>query len=159
MIGNDVVDLNLALKESNWKRKGFLDKIYTSFEQKLIQEAENQDEMVWLLWSLKESMYKAVQRISYVQGLFPIKIETTSLCENNSTIVFDGQRFYGQSCIENNCIHSVVVKNLNDFNVIINFDAFNYGKDKNGLPYDLESKMPLSVSHHGRFLKIIGLNK
>jgi hypothetical protein len=33
MIGNDVVDLALAQKESNWKRKGFLNKLFTSVEQ------------------------------------------------------------------------------------------------------------------------------
>ena len=33
MIGNDIVDLDLARKESNWKRKGFLDKIFSLQEQ------------------------------------------------------------------------------------------------------------------------------
>ena len=36
MIGNDIVDLALAQKESNWKRKGFLDKIFTLQEQLFI---------------------------------------------------------------------------------------------------------------------------
>ncbi len=49
MIGNDVIDLELAKKESNWKRKGFLTKLFTSFEQELIAKATNQEEMVWML--------------------------------------------------------------------------------------------------------------
>mgnify|MGYP003583470498 CR=1 FL=1 len=41
MIGNDIVDLVLAKKESNWKRNRFLDKIFTIKEQVLIVDAEN----------------------------------------------------------------------------------------------------------------------
>ena len=47
MIGNDIVDLALAQKESNWKRKGFLDKIFTLQEQLFINLSENQEIEVW----------------------------------------------------------------------------------------------------------------
>ncbi len=63
MIGNDIVDLAQAKRESNWRRRGFLDKLFTQHEQQLIHAASNPDQMVWLLWSMKESAYKlAVQR-------------------------------------------------------------------------------------------------
>ena len=62
MIGNDVVDLALAAKESNWRRKGFLQKIFTESEQELIFSSENPDMMVWRLWTMKEAAYKAHQR-------------------------------------------------------------------------------------------------
>jgi hypothetical protein len=32
VIGNDIVDLALARKESNWKRPGYLNKIFTTKE-------------------------------------------------------------------------------------------------------------------------------
>ena len=35
MIGNDVVDLRRALVESNWKRKGFLTKVFSDSEQQI----------------------------------------------------------------------------------------------------------------------------
>jgi phosphopantetheinyl transferase (holo-ACP synthase) len=35
VIGNDIVDLALARKESNWKRPGYLNKIFTTKEQLL----------------------------------------------------------------------------------------------------------------------------
>jgi hypothetical protein len=41
VIGNDIVDLALARKESNWKRPGYLNKIFTTKEQLLISSAEN----------------------------------------------------------------------------------------------------------------------
>ena len=62
MIGNDVVDLELAAIESNWRRKGFLQKVFSSTEQELIHASANPDKMVWLLWSMKEAAYKAHQR-------------------------------------------------------------------------------------------------
>ncbi|RZL44586.1 MAG: 4-phosphopantetheinyl transferase family protein, partial [Pedobacter sp.] len=60
MLGNDIVDLQLATIQSNWRRKGYLQKIFTEQEQDLIANATNQDQMVWLLWSMKEAAYKIV---------------------------------------------------------------------------------------------------
>lgn len=62
MIGNDVVDLTAAVGESDWRRKGFLKKVFTHRERQAIFQAENQHQMVWLLWSMKEAAYKARQR-------------------------------------------------------------------------------------------------
>ena len=41
MIGNDIVDLQLAKKQSNWQRKGFLDKQFTVSEQEEIARSKN----------------------------------------------------------------------------------------------------------------------
>lgn len=62
MIGNDVVDLKAAAAESNWRRKGFLEKIFLEEERQLVSEAPNRHQMVWLLWSMKEAAYKVRQR-------------------------------------------------------------------------------------------------
>ncbi|WP_051205240.1 4'-phosphopantetheinyl transferase superfamily protein [Salinimicrobium xinjiangense] len=62
MIGNDVVDLCLAARESNWRRIGFLEKVFSEAEQEIITSSENQSLAVWLLWSMKEAAYKAHQR-------------------------------------------------------------------------------------------------
>ena len=62
MIGNDVVDLQVAARESNWRRKGFLEKIFSEAEQEIITTSRDQDKIVWLLWSMKEAAYKAHQR-------------------------------------------------------------------------------------------------
>ena len=67
MIGNDIVDLKLASIQSNWQRKGFLNKVFTKKEQTLILNASNSFEMVWLLWSIKESAYKVyIQQLSLI---------------------------------------------------------------------------------------------
>jgi phosphopantetheinyl transferase (holo-ACP synthase) len=58
MIGNDIIDLQLAARQSNWKRKGFLDKLFSKQEQGLVFESSAPFRMVWKLWSMKESAYK-----------------------------------------------------------------------------------------------------
>ena len=78
MIGNDIVDLALAKKESNWKRNRFLDKIFTTKEQVLIVDAENPEIMVWNLWSRKEAAYKIYNRETGIRGYFPLQLECSS---------------------------------------------------------------------------------
>lgn len=74
MIGNDIVDLAQARQDSNWRRKGFLDKIFTPHEQQLIQGATDPDCLVWLLWSMKESTYKLAVRRTKNRIFAPAKI-------------------------------------------------------------------------------------
>ena len=82
MIGNDIVDLAMAKQESNWRRAGFLDKVFTAHEQHLIHTANDPDCMVWLLWSMKESAYKLVTRQTGKRVFAPQKIacQLTNSC-------------------------------------------------------------------------------
>ena len=52
MIGNDIVDLQLAKTESNWQRKGFLDKIFTINEQLIIKNSKNPEITIWNLFNI-----------------------------------------------------------------------------------------------------------
>ena len=74
MIGNDIVDLHFARQENNWRRKGFLDKVFTAHEQQRIQSASDPDVMVWALWSMKESVYKLIVRETGNRFFAPKKI-------------------------------------------------------------------------------------
>ena len=58
MIGNDIVDIAEAKKDSNWQRSRFLDKLFTSKEQQLVHQSKNSFLKVWRLWSMKEAAYK-----------------------------------------------------------------------------------------------------
>ena len=62
MIGNDIVDLHYAKHQSNWQRRGFLDKLFTESEQVFIRNANDSEKVVWLFWSMKESAYKIIAR-------------------------------------------------------------------------------------------------
>ena len=87
MIGNDIIDLNLAERDSNWKRKGFMDKIFTKNEQYFILNAENSRTMVWNLWSRKEAAYKIYNRQTGIRGYFPLELACLDL-ENTTEVIF-----------------------------------------------------------------------
>lgn len=158
MIGNDVVDLVLAKKESNWKRKGFLNKLFTPFEQDLIHKSTNQDEMIWILWSIKESVYKAYQRINHNPGFYPIKIKILEINAKRESIIELFERlFYGKTIIDNDFIKTIVVLNPNDFDNIQYLKSISYFKDENGLPFETKTNTAISLSHHGRCFEIIAL--
>jgi phosphopantetheinyl transferase (holo-ACP synthase) len=75
VIGNDIVDLSFAQKESNWKRSCFLDKIFTQKEQKYIYASQQPEMMVWLLWSMKESAYKLHVQLHKLRFFGPKRFE------------------------------------------------------------------------------------
>jgi phosphopantetheinyl transferase (holo-ACP synthase) len=161
MIGNDIVDLDLAKKESNWKRNRFLDKIFSPNEQQLILSSEDQDLMVWNLWSRKEASYKIYNRQTGIIGFFPLRFECHYSTTNTGTVSIDGFVFYTQTEITTNYIYSVAVSEMECFNKIKNIETTVNIKKKNGIPYLLNpisnSVNPVSITHHGRFQRIISL--
>lgn len=185
MIGNDVVDLQVAQKESNWKRKGYLDKIYTIAEQDIIYSASNPDLMVWILWSMKEAAYKANNRISGIREYAPTKIR----CE----LVYREDNFYYGKAIYNKTeyqikififqeyIHTIALCKTMDFSTIKVFIVEDYPldysaylkeieilkpdeciiKNKFGIPNifdEITNEIkPISISHHGSFLGLLSI--
>ena len=102
MIGNDIVDLAQASQDSNWRRKGFLDKVFTPQEQQLIHNATDPDRMVWLLWSMKESTYKLAVRKTKNRTFAPTKIACSITEVTKSTAegtVFYSDRYQTKSII------------------------------------------------------------
>jgi phosphopantetheinyl transferase (holo-ACP synthase) len=74
LIGNDIIDLSVAKIESNWHRKGFLEKQFTSNEQQLILASTNSFDLVWRFWSMKEAAYKVYSQQNEVRFFAPKKI-------------------------------------------------------------------------------------
>ncbi|RNC88100.1 MAG: 4-phosphopantetheinyl transferase family protein [Winogradskyella sp.] len=58
MVGNDIVDINLAQQQSNWQRPRFLEKLFSQRERDRIYNSKTPFLMVWRLWSMKEAAYK-----------------------------------------------------------------------------------------------------
>jgi phosphopantetheinyl transferase (holo-ACP synthase) len=87
--GNDIVDIKIAAAESNWKRKGFLEKIFTLQEQQYLKEAAVPDEMVWKLWTMKESAYKIYTRQHGGRFFAPQKFSCTLFTETTGIVEYD----------------------------------------------------------------------
>ena len=94
MIGNDVVDLNLAATESNWQRAGFLEKQFTKKEQESIVNAEDSFLQVWLFWSMKEAAYKCYTQEHEKRFFAPQKFECRCISKEKGVVVFKGNKFY-----------------------------------------------------------------
>ena len=119
MIGNDIVDLALAKIQSNWKRVGYLDKIFTVSEKKLIQNSKNQEITVWELWSRKEAVYKIYNRLTNERVFNPLQIECfeNSIFNKNEygIIICKEKKYYTRTQINYNYIYSEAVCNIEDF--------------------------------------------
>lgn len=180
MLGNDLVDLQKAALESNWQRKGYLDKVFSETEKLQIQNAADPSIMVWLFWSMKEAAYKIINRETGLRFYAP----TAFTCKNNvqvgmntGEVHYKGNIYYTQSCITPAMIHTIALSKKEDFNAVEVFHfvntpsytmAFNSSsttysltKNENGIPELIHkhagTKHFASVSHHGNFLAIVAL--
>jgi len=130
MIGNDIVDLDLAAQESNIRRRGFVDKLFLLHEKQIIENAIQQAPMLWLLWSCKEAVYKIVHRATHERKFAPqqfacyllssrdTEVLSSSIIVNNDCpvpqvtermagiVVHQQQPYYFQTRITTTCIHT-----------------------------------------------------
>lgn len=161
MIGNDIIDLDLARKESNWKRKGYLEKIFSADEQALIHNDSNPEEMVWNLWSRKESAYKIYNRLTGIRGYFPWLLQCSYENKNLGTVAINDFVFYTETEVMDNYIYTIAVSETAIFGKIKPLKTVENVQKENGIPYilDLASNriQPVSITHHGRFKRIISI--
>lgn len=166
MIGNDVIDLALAKKQSNWKRKGFLEKIFTTKEQSLILNSENPEISVWNLWSRKEAAYKIYNRQTQVMAYIPHRLECFDVAEENGIIYgkvccYD-KIYFTKTMIKSDCIETIAVENVTDIDKITYVESQDNIVKINGIPNFYNSKNQtlesISKSHHGRFEKMVRLD-
>jgi len=156
VIGNDIVDLTLAYKESNWQRKGFLDKIFTTQEQHQIRSSKNPDLTIWSFWSRKEAAYKIYNRQSGIRKFNPIQFECFNL--EVEKVVFEGFEYYTRTLVNSRFIYSEAVVNFSDFDNIKPILKPSKIYKENGIPNYLDKNLlfkPLSITHHGTFERVI----
>lgn len=165
MIGNDIIDLALARKESNWKRKGFLEKIFTQKEQLMISNAENSEVMVWNLWSRKEAAYKIYNRETQIRAYIPLQLECFELSYIDGFyfgyVRIKKSLYFTKTEITSHYINTIAVVNIQDFDRIETSHNSDNIKKNNGIPSYLKKDnlmmRPMSISHHGKFKRIISI--
>ncbi|MDA8126520.1 MAG: 4'-phosphopantetheinyl transferase superfamily protein [Deltaproteobacteria bacterium] len=62
LLGNDIVDLEMAENRGKCTDSRFLGRVFTAPERALIARAAAPDALLWALWAVKEAAYKAVSR-------------------------------------------------------------------------------------------------
>ena len=176
MIGNDIIDLTFARLESNWQRRGFLEKQFTTNEQKLILTAKNSFILVWKLWSMKEAAYKIYLQQNETRFFAPKKFDCLLKSGKKGLVYFKDQIFYTSSIVsqkyiftlaslekETKAYSKIVTPELIDKtikNKLVCGSAFSaleieQKKSKNGAPSYYHKDMLLtrscSISHHGNY--------
>lgn len=109
MVGNDIVDLKQAALESNWQRKGFLNKVFTQKELSYIQDSENPFVIVWKLWSMKESAYKINVQKHQQRFFNPKRIICTLLDNVKGEVSIDNNIYDTFSTINSTFIYTVAI--------------------------------------------------
>lgn len=107
MIGNDIVDLKQAAIDSNWQRPRFLDKIFLAEEQQLITNAKNQDQMVWLLWSMKEAAYKVNVQQFGKRFFNPKKLVCKLISETKGIVTIGNEIYFTSSTLTKQYVYTV----------------------------------------------------
>ena len=107
MTGNDIVDIKMAAAESNWKRTGFLEKIFTQKEQEYIHNAADPALMVWKLWSMKESAYKIYTRQQGGRFFAPQKLNCTLVDDITGQVTINNISYQTISSYAKDYIYSI----------------------------------------------------
>ena len=163
MIGNDIVDLSLARVQSNWQRKGFLQKLFTADEQETILNHPEPELMVWVLWSMKEAAYKVYNRQTLDKGFFPHLLQC-NISSNTTTfsgkVCCKGKKYITSTVIDGDFIHTLAVTQLKDLQHIYEISSEKVEKDSYGFPFVCENgiRIPVSKSQHGSFEKVVRLS-
>lgn len=157
MIGNDVVDLALAKVESDWRRKGFLEKLFSDNEIQLIVTSENPELSVWNLWSRKEAAYKIFNRKTGNRRFNPKYFECMDLSPE-SKVTFGNESVFSKTEVDLDLIYTICVSHKTDFSFVVDVPNSEILK-KDGIPYvrSGELTIPATVSHHGRFERCVAL--
>jgi len=99
LIGNDIIDLSVAKLESDWQRKGFLEKQFTEIEQQLILDSPSPFISVWKIWSMKEAAYKAYTQQNELRFFAPKKFNCLLMSKQKGLVMYKDQKFYTSSII------------------------------------------------------------
>jgi phosphopantetheinyl transferase (holo-ACP synthase) len=178
VIGNDIVCLAKAAAESNWQRKGYLAKICNPAEQQLILQCEKPSLMLWLIWTMKESAYKIINRETGIRSFEPLNLSCSIRHITAHTaagaIKYQGKSIVSRSIISSDYIHSMASATERQLSAIklkyaesqagyqkhFNSSQLSYHltKDLHGLPQlqhrETGNFHPVSISHHGPLLVI-----
>lgn len=181
MIGNDIVDITQAQLESNWKRKGFLQKVFTKSEQGLITKSNNPFTMVWRLWSMKESAYKLYIQQGNDRFFNPKRISCEIISSESGKVMIGDIVMNTKTKTTSNYIYSTAflsdkteveshvfllpandIQQPSKFTYDKFFDHFSADKNtltikkaSNGVPQlycnEQKQKVSFSLTHHGKY--------
>ncbi len=182
MIGNDLIDLVTARKNSRLKNSRFRKKIFTAREENIIDKNNDPEATFWLLWSMKEAAYKIHQQeTNSAPRLNPVKFECfPSEDRKTGKVMAFGKNYFTRTQFLEGFIHSIasaekemnyLQKNyLKSSDYKGRFSAFiskelalntklSIEKNEYHIPYFRQEKsaekLPVSISHDGNLAALV----
>ena len=176
MIGNDIIDLTLARSQNKAGNRRFLSKVFTAEESSIITKDKDPELILWILWAMKESAYKAHQRVlGLPRKLNPKDFECfVDKSQKHGHVNIDNCKYTVQIEETAGFIHCYTIgpevfkkiytnfsepktNFLKDFSSQFKLNGAEYKieKDRFGIPSlkssCKEKTLPVSISHHGNF--------
>ena len=162
MIGFDIVDLEEANSTKHKNDERFIERILCTEERDIFSEFEEEN-LIWVCWSIKESAYKATPAKS--QELFrPLRYKITSIKQSDNKIEAEVQfeKFHFKSIVEVFSDRILTISVINGFtHRKVNFSKEIYrdyhylSSGKPVLIGAINNAENISVSHHGRYTGMV----
>jgi len=121
MIGNDIIDIEWCRIESNWQRKGFMQKVFHVEEQEIIRNIDDPFTVVWRMWSMKESAYKLYLQYDKKRALNPSSFICRFSSPAKGTVTIDGFTILTNSMVHPDYIFTVATQSNN---ILVNNTVF-----------------------------------
>lgn len=135
-------------------RDRFLDKLFSKSEQQYILLAARPEEMVWLLWSMKEAAYKIYNKVTGIRSFAPLKLRCKINRLNATTcqgeVQVDEILYHTASSIApGDYVHSIAA------GISTSLPKVRTTLLPHACGLDYSAMAPACVSHHGRYLALI----
>ena len=156
MLGNDIIDIKEARRTSNWQRKGFLDKAFTSNEQKVIKESLNPFYLVWRFWSMKESAYKVSIQFGLGRSFNPSSIQCTIISSEVGLISIGDLCLYSETMVSKDYILSLVSSIYTDkiSTKVLKIPALNLHMQKEVLHQQILAQVSTEYNYDKDYLRV-----
>lgn len=173
MIGNDVVDLSFAKKNTRYHTQAFQEKVFHTEEIKSFGSFPLPSHLFWKLWSIKETAYKAHQRrFTMPQKLNPFSFQVQSITDDLSMVKKDAFIYKVLSYQNSDWVYSMLansqLQSYQNFDIKTTSSFFypkltrhdlNHKVIKNqwGIPFiQVNNNLhPISITHHGKYMAYV----
>ncbi|WP_051201469.1 4'-phosphopantetheinyl transferase superfamily protein [Christiangramia portivictoriae] len=175
IIGNDIIDLKIALAKPRIRNIRFLSKIFSEKEISQLAKQDNPELSIWKIWAMKETAYKAHQRIfqftarfdplSYICDLNELHIKKDAAIYD---IKIDQDKEHLYAWLATEPIDHIKIPYSSDYwndftrqfchRTGIELEDIKIYKNKFGIPElafnNNSTRLPVSITHHGRFAAV-----
>ncbi|NBC57240.1 MAG: 4'-phosphopantetheinyl transferase superfamily protein [Bacteroidetes bacterium] len=164
-MGNDIINWQSARCQTQKLRQRCLVKLFNSAELDYIHNHDSSILAFWHMWSIKETAYKAWQRLVKASPIFnPLAFHCQMISDSECVVSIENLNFKVNSTLNSEFIYSSIISKENtiskvfdskvlfeDFTNQLDYYGWCFKKDNNGIPSLYSERrstvLPISISH------------